>query len=301
VIVNSNDRPTQDPGAVGYAGDWDPGFRATYIAQRLSRIEKASVAAMRPVQTEFTSLPVTRFREAILAAKPSGELASRAQGLVRDWDGALAADSAAAAVYESWLVNMIERTFRPRLGDDLYRGYVTEARAAFALYQLVPSSDHPWFAEAPNSGARGRDALAALALEDAAAELAAAMGDDPARWSWGRLHTITFEHPLAIGPLGLLLNIGPLARPGDDDSVNDGGYDLAEPYALDAHASQRMIADLADLDASLSVTPQGQSGQPGSKYWGDQTQLWAAGDYKPMRFSRDKLGRLDGALVFRPR
>jgi penicillin amidase len=301
VIVNSNDRPTQDPAAVGYVGDWDPGFRATYIAGRLSRVEKASVAEMRALQADLTSLPVSRFREAILAARPNGELASRAQRLVRDWDGSLTLDSAAAAVYEGWLVNMVDRTFRPKLGDDLYRRYVTEARAAFALYRLVPRADHPWFAEAGDSGARGRDAIAALALDDAVSDLSARMGGDPARWSWGRLHTITFAHPLAIGPLALLLNIGPLERPGDDDSVNDAGYDLAEPFTLDAHASQRMIADLADLDASLSVTPEGQSGQPGSKYWGDQTRLWASGDYKPMRFSRDRLGRLDGALVFRPR
>jgi acyl-homoserine lactone acylase PvdQ len=53
------------------------------------------------------------------------------------------------------------------------------------------------------------------------------------------------------------------------------------------------------LDNSLSVTPEGESGQPGSKYWDDQAPLWNAGDYKPMRFSRERLGRLDGTLVFR--
>jgi penicillin amidase len=62
-----------------------------------------------------------------------------------------------------------------------------------------------------------------------------------------------------------------------------------------------MIADLSDLDNSLSITPEGQSGQPGSKFWGDQASLWNAGDYKPMRFSRARLGRLEGTLVFRPR
>jgi penicillin amidase len=143
--------------------------------------------------------------------------------------------------------------------------------------------------------------VVALALEDAMRDLASRMGDDPAGWSWGRLHTLTFRHPLGIGPLGLLLNIGPLRRAGDDDSVNDGAYDFAEPYAQDTHASQRMIADLSDLDLSLSITPEGQSGLPGSKYWGDQTALWNAGEYKPMRFSKDRLGRIDGMLVFRPR
>ena len=120
-------------------------------------------------------------------------------------------------------------------------------------------------------------------------------------WRWGDLHTITFEHPLAIGPLALLLNIGPLPRAGDGFSVNNGAYDPAKPYKQTTNASERMIADLSDLDNSLSVTPVGESGQPGSKFWGDQAPLWNAGDYKPMRFSRDRLGRSGGMLVFRPR
>jgi penicillin amidase len=148
---------------------------------------------------------------------------------------------------------------------------------------------------------RGRDGLSTIALEDATRELVARFGTDPAKWRWGDMHTITFEHPLAIGPLALLLNIGPLPRAGDGFSVNNGAYDPAKPYKQTTNASERMIADLSDLDNSLSVTPEGESGQPGSKYWGDQAPLWNANDYKPMRFSRDRLGRIDGMLVFRPR
>jgi acyl-homoserine lactone acylase PvdQ len=58
---------------------------------------------------------------------------------------------------------------------------------------------------------------------------------------------------------------------------------------------------MSDLDRSLSVTPLGESGQPGAKFFGDQTKLWATGEYKRMRFSRDQLGFLEGVLVFRPR
>ncbi len=83
--------------------------------------------------------------------------------------------------------------------------------------------------------------------------------------------------------------------------MNNGAYDLIKPYHQTTNASERMIADLSDLDNSVSVTPEGESGQPGSKYWGDQAALWNSGEYKPMRFSRDRLGRIDGMLVFRSR
>ena len=301
IVINANDRPTQDPHVVGYMGEWDPGFRATYIAQRLAGTQKADLAAMRALQTDFASLPVTRFREAILSATPSTQIAREAQAAVRAWDGTLGADSPAAAIYGAWLVRMCDRVFQDKLGAALYREYAARARITFALYQLMGRPNDAWFSEIGDPAVRGRDAIAGRALDDAARDLASRFGSDPTSWRWGDLHTITFAHPLAIGPLALLLNIGPLKRPGDGYSVNNEAYLITAPFAVSSHPSERMIADLADLDASLSVTPEGESGQPGSKYWGDQTRLWAAGDYKPMSFSKDRLGHLDGTLVFRPR
>ena len=301
VIVNANDRPTQDPNSAGYIGEWDPGFRATYIAQRLANLPKADLPAMRAIQTDYASTPVARWREAILAARPQTDLERRAQALVRDWDGTLSAQSGGAAVTEAWLMRMLARTFGDKLGDRLYADYLGHGRAVFALHELLARPDDPWFSDAGDPTVRGRDGLSTVALEDATRELVARLGTDTTKWSWGDLHTITFEHPLAIGPLALLLNIGPLPRAGDGFSVNNGAYDPAKPYKQTTNASERMIADLSDLDQSLSVTPEGESGQPGSKFWGDQAPLWNAGDYKPMRFSRDRIGHIDGTLVFRPR
>ena len=301
VIVNANDRPTQDPHNAAYVGEWDPGFRARYIAQRLASLAKADLPAMRAIQTDYASTPVARWREVILAASPKTDLQRRAQALVRDWDGTLAAQSGGAAVTEAWLVHMLARTFQDKLGDKLYGDYLGHGRAVFALHELLAHPDDPWFSDAGDPSVRGRDGLSAVALEDATRELVTRLGNDPEKWWWGDLHTITFAHPLAIGPLALLLNIGPFRRAGDGFSVNNGAYDPATPYKQTTNASERMIADLSDLDNSLSATPEGESGQPGSRYWGDQSPLWNAGDYKPMRFSRDRLGRIDGMLVFRAR
>ena len=300
VVINANDRPSPDPRSAGYAGEWDPGFRAAYIAQRLAPLGKADLVDMRALQTDTTSPPVARFREVVLAGAPATPAARDAQRLVADWDGSLAAGSAAAAIYETWLVRMLERTFKDKLGP-IYTEYLEKGRAVSALYQLVGRADDPWFAAAGDASSNGRDALSGRALDDAVGELQARLGADVRSWRWGALHTIAFEHPLAIGPLALVFNIGPLARPGDGFSVNNGGYQVARPYRLSNHASERMIADLADLDRSLSITPEGESGQPGSRFRGDQTPLWDAGEYKPMRFSRDRLGGLEGTLVFRPR
>ncbi|HEY8830371.1 MAG TPA: penicillin acylase family protein, partial [Candidatus Limnocylindria bacterium] len=229
--------------------------------------------------------------------------AAAAQDLVRKWDGTLSVDSAAAAVYESWIVHMTDRTFHDKLGDAVYLDYLANGRPTFALYAMLARPNDPWFVALGDPSVRGRDAISAVALDDVVTELAGRLGADPAKWRWGALHTITFAHPLSPGlpgPLQAVFDIGPYERAGDGYSVNNGAFALATPYTLHSHASERMLVDLGDLDNSRAVLPTGQSGQPFSKHWGDQTQLWLRGELHPMWFTRARITDPD-VLVLRPR
>jgi penicillin amidase len=302
VVLNANNRPVDRATETGWEGEWDPGFRYAYLRAALANTTAADVARFRALQTDVTSLPVQRFRATILSARAASPLAVAAQGLVREWDGVLGVDSAAAAVYEAWLVRMCERTFRDKLGPSLYEQYIGEGRPTFALYQLVGSPSSTWFADLASGDAGDRDALASQALEDAVRDLSKRLGPAAASWRWGDLHTISFEHPLsAAKPLDVIFTIGPVRRAGDGYSPNNGAYSLLDPFGLRSHASERQIVDLADVDASLSIIPTGQSGQPFSGHWSDQTQLWANGGYKPMPLSRERIGKLEGKLVLRAR
>ncbi|MEO8632803.1 MAG: penicillin acylase family protein [Chloroflexota bacterium] len=302
VVLNANNRPVDRATETGWEGEWDPGFRYAFLRSALASITGADVARFRSLQTDITSLPVQRFRATILSARAGSPLAAEGQRLLREWDGALGVDSAAAAVYEAWLVRMCERTFRDKLGPTLYEQYLTDGRPTFALYDLIGSPSSTWFADLATGAPGDRDRVASQALEDAVRDVAKRLGPDPTLWRWGDLHTVLFEHPLsAAKPLDRILTIGPVRRPGDGYSPNNGAYSLMRPFNLRSHASERQIVDLADVDASLSIIPTGQSGQPFSPHWGDQTQLWANGDYKPMALSRGRIGPLAGKLVLRAR
>jgi penicillin amidase len=302
LVLNANNRPVDRATETGWEGEWDPGFRYAYLRGALTGTTRADVARFRSLQTDITSLPVQRFREVILSARAASPLAVEGQRLVREWDGVIGVDSAAAAVYEAWLVHMCERTFRDKLGPSLYAQYITDGRPTFALYDLIGSPSSTWFADLAAGEAGDRDAIASLALEDSMRDLAKRLGVSPASWRWGDLHTVSFEHPLsAAKPLDRVFTIGPVRRPGDGYSPNNGAYSLLTPFTLRSHASERQIVDLADVDASLSVIPTGQSGQPYSSHWGDQTRMWANGEYKPMALTRARIGPLEGKLVLRAR
>lgn len=300
LIVNANNRPMASPSDAGWNGEWYVPFRYTYLRGQLDQMRAADVAAMTRLQNDYTSLPVERLRTALVAAQPTTAAGRQALDVARAWNGTLAVDSAGAAIYEDWLSQLARVVFEDKLGSALYEEYQHDGRPYDALHKLVSDTSSPWFSELGDPAVSGRDALAGVALDAAAKDLATRLGSDGTKWRWGDLHTVTFAHPLAaVKPLDLLLSIGPVKRAGDGSSPNNGDFDLTKPFAIDTHASERQVVDLGDIDASVSVIPTGQSGQPYSLHWSDQTPLWSAGQTKPMPLSRDRLGKLEGTLVFR--
>ena len=108
------------------------------------------------------------------------------------------------------------------------------------------------------------------ALATAIEQLRRDQGDDPSQWRWGRIHRSEFPHELVSA-----YDLQAGERSGGAGTVAATG------------ATYREIIDFADLDASLATNAPGQSGRPGSPFYGNLTRLWADGEYFPMSFSRE--------------
>jgi penicillin amidase len=82
---------------------------------------------------------------------------------------------------------------------------------------------------------------------------------------------------------------------GDEQTVRCAAFEGEGPFEVTVVPSWRVVYDLADLDRSVGVLPTGQSGNPASPHWNDQAPLWAAGDVRPLPFSRPAVetARLD--------
>ena len=63
-------------------------------------------------------------------------------------------------------------------------------------------------------------------------------------------------------------------------SVNNGQYTWTNPFEMTLGASVRRIIDLSDLRSTRSVLPTGQSGNPISPHYGDQTNMWLNKQYR---------------------
>jgi penicillin amidase len=127
-------------------------------------------------------------------------------------------------------------------------------------------------------------------FRSAVEELQRVLGPDSKSWRWGQVHTASFIHPLNQPRL----NRGPVARPGDGDTV---GAASGANFKQTSGASFRMILDLSDWDKSVMTNVPGESGDPDSPHYADLIGEWASGRYHPMLFSRKAVEAATGERI----
>jgi penicillin amidase len=300
-IATANQRTIPDsyPYAVGY--DWTPPTRFDRIQEVLEGAKrsghKLTVADMEALQLDVVSLLARKLQVLIpQALQPGSDRAQNAAKLLVNWDCALRADSASAALYEVWTVRLrtaVTRLALPPSSPDLM--------PAWSLYRVVLELSDPrqqLFGAAP---VEARNALLRETLQAAYDELTRLQGVDPQRWSWGALHQAYFRHALNSVPgIAGLLDRGPVARPGDGDVVQATGYE-AGSFNQTSGASYREIFDLNDWDNSVAINVPGQSAQPGSKHYDDLLPLWSSGQYFPLKYTRAAVDAVTAdVLILKP-
>ncbi len=233
--------------------EWAMPFRYLRIREMLAPARKFTVADFQRMQMDVT-LAAPGLPEGL--ARSAEE--RRAIELLLRWDARLEAESPAAALYEAWIEALPRHLFAHPLGRS--------ANLQILLRTLEIRPD-------PTALRRS--------LADALRFLEQALGKDWSAWQWGRLHTITFRHPIDVPEW----HRGPYARPGDAHTVNSTSS-TGQTFAQTNGASYRQIIDLSDWDQSVMTSVPGESGNPGSPHYDDLIPEWTAGRYHPMLFSR---------------
>jgi penicillin amidase len=267
-LVSANDRPHDAayPHLLGL--DFHTPHRARRIAELLDERTDHSIETCRAIGADTVSLPA---RE-LLPRMPLRD--DRAADLLAGWDGDLGAGSGPAALWQIAIDELARRSVDRR--EPLTAGYLTD-RELFrcrALPELLASGE-----------LTGDDVDVAVAA--AWDRCVAMMGPDPDRWRWGDVHRARFVHPLGRMPgLEPLFVAAELPLGGDEQTIRNGGFEGDGPFDVYVVPSWRAIYDLADLDRSVGILPTGQSGNPASPHWNDQSEGWARDELRPLPFSR---------------
>ena len=267
-LVTANDR-IHDEGYPHLIGqDFHAPDRAARITELLEERSDHSVETCRRIQSDTVSISA----RALVPRIPIGRDDARA--LLDGWDHDLTADSSAAAFWEVLVDELARRAVGGK--EPLVAEYLSD-RELFRCRALPSLLDE--------------DQLTPERIDDAVdaawRRCVDAMGSDPSAWRWGELHRARFAHPLGRMPgLEPLFVAADHPLGGDEQTVNNAGFEGDGPFAVYVVPSWRAVYDLSDLDASRGILPTGQSGNPASPHWNDQTEAWAAGDLRPLPFTR---------------
>jgi penicillin G amidase len=277
--ANHNILPPGYPHELGFY--WSEPTRFLRIREILGAGGRFTVADFERMQYDEVSRPARELMGLLKEAKlEDPELRPWVERLTA-WNGTIGRDSGAAALYEIWQEKLATAVFKPHVPQKWLSAADKETERVLALLrEPLPR----WFGDDPRAG---RDAVLRTSLLEAVAEAKEKLGPDPAKWRWGALHKATFRHVLATDPeRQSLFDLPPVERGGDATTLNVGegpGFDVTHG------ASFREVLDVADWDRSVATSVPGQSGQPGSRHYGDLLPLWGEGRYFPLLFSRAKI------------
>ena len=151
-----------------------------------------------------------------------------------------------------------------------------------------------------------RDDIIKKSWSEAVSELESKYGSDMTKWSWGQMHTATFQNQTlgttGIGLIDSLFDRGPFPTSGGNNIVNATAWaNVGQDYTVTDLPSMRMIVDMSNLSNSLTVHTTGESGHAYNKHYDDMTAMWANIQYYPMLWDQQTvIQQTEGHLQLMP-
>jgi acyl-homoserine-lactone acylase len=218
-----------------------------------------SLEEMIRLKHSYRVLLAERVLPELLAASMDQPAVAEAAAVLRNWDRSAAAQSRGGMLFETW-----------------WRQYQARVKKPFA---------EEWSAANPTTTPRGLadPAEAVTALGSAA--------DSVRRWfgtldvAWGEAHRIR------LGPKDLPVG----GCPGDLGCFRVLWFrEQDDKFAVQGGDGWILAVEFGDVPKAYSILAYGESNRPGSPYFADQAERFAAGELKPVAFTREDVER--GAL-----
>ncbi len=288
-VESANQRPVDSTYPYYIPGDYIIP-RGITITKNLSRMEQIVPEDMMALQNSNYNVQASYFRPVLLKYIKEEELDAAEKGflsLVKGWDLNNSAQSKATTVYQSWFDSLEVLIWKDELNQvtpqapwpneqTLIEALLKDS--AFRFIDNINTTEKETLYEVVTS-----------ALKKATPEL---MDQEKAgSLEWAKHKNTTIYHLLRS-------SVKPFARAGI--SIGGGG-NIVNAVTHSHGPSWKMIVHLTDKIEAYGVYPGGQSGNPGSKYYDNGVDVWAAGKYNTLWMMREKETkdkRIMGKMMF---
>lgn len=251
--------------------------RAVRINERLSAMHAATTADMNDLLNDNFNIDARRILPDLLQVLAADEaiVGSAEYRLLADWDYENHAESIAASIYEWWIPQLMDAIWEDEFPSDQHMIYPSLDRT---FDMLLNEPDAPWF-----DNRHTRDQLETKAdvvrasYFETLENLGKRHGKTPGeRWEWARVKNTTISH--------LVPNFTMFSR---HAIRNGGGARIVNATSSRHGPSWRMVVELDDdWPRAYGIYPGGQSGNPGSPFYDNMVDRWAAGELDTLHFVR---------------
>ena len=283
LIISANQKPPVNFDEQKIKGYWEPTDRYDAISEYFEKLSersstKLTVDDMKQAQ-QIDLLFATRDIKNILLKNLYDNTKTKYSALVQEfenWDGHGNKNSVSMTLFWMWTEKVMEQTVLPTMGQNAYEIFCsTPAPYWNAFKSMMRNPQSAWWSEKMNLKID-------LAFQEAIKELETKYGTSTSNWKWGKVHQLTYPHPLGkIGPLKHIFNVGPFEVGGGYMIPNAMRMPFCkDDYNVTSGASVRRVIDFKNPEISYSILPIGVSGNLFSPFYKDQAEMFVDGDYR---------------------
>lgn len=304
-VYSSNNMPQPIDG-YSYQGYYLPEDRAKRITTLLdskAKWSKEDVAKMLYDNTSLVNQEVAKNFISYIAIK---ELTSEEKDILlilKNWKGSSNTSDVGPTIYNKWIYYYLKNTFKDEMGDVGFKQFLKTHIMKQSIANQSKIENSVWWDDINTKDIKeNRAKILTKSFKEVVTNLKHNLGDDPNSWTWGRVHKVEYKHPIGLVPLFRpLFNVGIFDAPGANEVINNVMYEYSEEpeYIITAGPSTRRIVDFSDVDNSWSILPTGQSGNPMSKHYNDQAQMYIDGKFRKMMMNKDEIEQKSTKLIFK--
>ena len=305
-VYSANNQPEAIDG-FNYPGYYLPEDRAKRITQLLDKKsdwDKATVGTMIFDNTSAVAPDIVKNLISDIDQKSFSENERKALAILKDWKGSNNLTDVAPTIYNKFIFNYLKSTFEDELGPQNFKQFLGIHLVKQIIAKQITNEKSLWWDNINTKIVKEtRGQIISKAFKESIVALENQLGNTVSDWTWSKVHTLEHEHPLGkVAALRRVFNVGPFEVSGSMEVINNLFFDFTGDgnYNVKGGPSTRRIVDFSDVENSWSVLPTGQSGNPLSKHYNDQAELYNSGKFRRMMLNKAEIVRTSTKLVFIP-
>ena len=225
--------------------------------------------------------------------------------ILKKWKGSHNLVDVAPTIYNKWLYFYLKNTYQDEMGEISFQQFLKTHVMKQSIAFQIKNNNSPWWDNVNTKNTiENREFILTKSFKQAVSSLQTQLGNNVESWTWNRVHQVEYKHPLgSVALLRPLFNVGIFEIAGSNEVINNTMFDYSDNkmYNIKAGPSTRRIVDFSDVENSMSILPTGNSGNPMSKFYNNQAEMYAKGQFRKMKMNKKEIINSATKLIFTPK